>query len=288
MNEDKKKNILSLIDKIDHYAHQPENEWLLTELQHRFCYGGMLDDIYEYCIENNIKEQAVGFYKDFPLQPIVPQLIQDFIKMEHFRRKNNFDEFSMSVYQQIEFIVNAICRNTRFDYVVNQLMGHPAFVCSQQNADGSWNSPSLNSRTGSCQIAQLLFGKEFAAEKANRLTHGYSVIDKIRIVLYFICYGTKIQSSSYNMFIAQKETLDELCHFSNRRHRDTMPSEWLKALYIKVDSQKGFYYMKFTQSLCSFVESVAIGLSSFDELYKYATEQSPITVSPSPKAENKQ
>ena len=60
-----------------------------------------INEIYEYCIEKIIKQQANEFYEDFPLQSIKDILIGDYIRMESFRRKDNFGDFCLSLYQQI-------------------------------------------------------------------------------------------------------------------------------------------------------------------------------------------
>lgn len=46
-----------------------------------------LNQIYEYCIEKILRKQAEEFYKDFPITSIVPTLVEDFVRMESFRRK---------------------------------------------------------------------------------------------------------------------------------------------------------------------------------------------------------
>lgn len=287
MDDTRRDIILSHVDKIEQFARQPGNEWLLSNLQQRFSDGGKIEDIYEYCIENIIKEQAMGFYQEFPLKPIVPQLVQDFVKMEHFRRKNNFDEFSLSVFQQIECITNSICRNARFDLVVSRLMGHSAYISSVQNTNGTWSSPTLKSRTGSFQIAQLLFGRDYASEKSRSSAQAYSGIDKVRLVLYFICYEAKLLSSAYGTFIEHKNILDDIYQFRNRNHRGSVPMEWQQSIYDRINAQQGMYYVKFMQFLCFFVESVTKGIASFDELYNYAIEQSSIDVKPSLKVVGK-
>ena len=65
-----------------------------------------INQIYEYCIEEIIRKQANEFYTDFPLQSIKDTLIGDFIRMESFRRKDNFGDFCLSLYQQIECITS--------------------------------------------------------------------------------------------------------------------------------------------------------------------------------------
>ena len=282
MEEEKKKNILSHIDKIEQYAHMPGNEWLLHELQQRFFVAGRVDDIYEYCIENIIHEQALGFYQAFPLKAILPQLVQDFVRMEHIRRKNNFEDFAMAVYQQIECITNTICRTERFEFVTKQLIGHPAYVGSKQGADGKWIPPTLASRTGTFQIARLLFG-DSAQEKVKSSAQALYAIDKVRLVLYFICYGAKLQSSSYDLFLSQKTTADDIYQFRNKNHRGSVATDWQQAIYDRIDGQKGLYYVKFLQFLYFFVEKTSSGLTGLDELYSYAKSQTPIEVIVPPK-----
>ena len=60
-----------------------------------------LDQIYEYCIQRVVRKQAEGFYKDFPLTDAIDGLVNDYCRMEEFRRRDDFACFSLSVYQQI-------------------------------------------------------------------------------------------------------------------------------------------------------------------------------------------
>ena len=52
-----------------------------------------ISQIYEYCIEKVIRSQAIDFYNDFPLKSIIPTIVEDFVRMETFRRKDNFGDF---------------------------------------------------------------------------------------------------------------------------------------------------------------------------------------------------
>ena len=68
-----------------------------------------INQIFEYCIEKIIRQQAKEFYADFPLQSIKDILIEDFVRMESFRRKDCFGDFCLSLYQQIECMTNRLC-----------------------------------------------------------------------------------------------------------------------------------------------------------------------------------
>ena len=41
-----------------------------------------IDQIYEYCIEKVVRQQAQEFYKDFPIKEIITGLVDDFCRME--------------------------------------------------------------------------------------------------------------------------------------------------------------------------------------------------------------
>ena len=65
-----------------------------------------LNQIYEYCIEKIIQNQAEEFYKDFPIPTLIPTLVKDYVRMESFRRKDSFGDFCLALYQQIECVTH--------------------------------------------------------------------------------------------------------------------------------------------------------------------------------------
>ena len=79
-----------------------------------------INQIYEYCIEKIIKQQADEFYADFPLQSIKDILIGDFVRMESFRRKDNFGDFCLSLYQQIECMTNKLCEKKELSVITRE------------------------------------------------------------------------------------------------------------------------------------------------------------------------
>lgn len=308
MEDKNRKDILKHIDKLEEFARKPENLWLLANLQQRFSACGKkeeLNEIYEYCLEKNLRQQANDFYKMFPTKDIVPRLVDNFVnmgqydsegimlwstqqrlvdnfvKMEHYRRKDYFDEFVMAVYQQLEIITDVFCFNRQFGQVAARLMGHPAYVSSTQTYSGEWKSPTIQSRVGSYPIAHLLFGKDNAYEKAQEPLHQLSPLDRINVVLYFICYGAKLQPSQFYMFMEQKSLIGDIYHFHCRFYSSSFfASQWQEEIYKRVTAQKGFYYMKCMQLLCFFVENASDGALSFDSLSTYAMQQKPIELKP--------
>ena len=57
------------------------------------------------------------FYKDFNLPSINDELCNDYVRMEQYRREDNFEEFCMAMFQQIELIVNTLSNNNIENYV---------------------------------------------------------------------------------------------------------------------------------------------------------------------------
>ena len=315
MEDKDRKDLLKHIDRLEKFARKPENLWLLVNLQQRFSACGKkeeLSEIYELCSDKNLRQQANDFYKVFPTKDIVQRLVDNFVKMgqydsegnmlwstqqrlvdnfvkmEHYRRKDYFDEFVLAVYQQIEIITDVFCFNRQFDQVATRLMGHPAYVSSAKDSKGNWELPTLRSRVGSYPIAQLLFGKDNAYEKAQVPLHSLSPLDRIHVVLYFICYGAKLQPSQYYTFMEHKSLIGDIFYFRCRFYGGSFSaSQWQEDIYNRVTAQKGFYYMKFLQLLCFFVESAADGALSFDSLCTYAMQQKPISLTTSDKDANR-
>ena len=65
-------------------------------------------------MERVIREQATQFYKDFPITDLTSQLIEDYCRMERYRRQNNFGDFCLAVFQQVENITNWFCQRQKF------------------------------------------------------------------------------------------------------------------------------------------------------------------------------
>jgi hypothetical protein len=286
--DEQREQIKNIIEKLHNISKQPGKEWLLSELMVHFGNDAKITEIYEYCIENVLKNQAAEFYKDFPLRRIVPQLEKDFIRMETFRRQNKFEEFSMAVYQEIENITNELCRNDKLIDIVERLMGHPAYVKNIQNSDGSWtNEPALKDRTGNYQIAELLFGKSNANEKSKNSLLAHWAIDKVYCILYFVCYAGKMKSSDYDDFISYQELYDGIYQFRNLNHRNGKPSDSQKNIIETVNTNKSIYYFKFAEALLFYIEGVAKGLGKLDELHTYAMGEKKMDVKVVPKVVDK-
>lgn len=199
-----------------------------------------INQIYEYCIEEIIRKQANEFYTDFPLQSIKDTLIGDFIRMESFRRKDNFGDFCLSLYQQIECITNKLCEKKDLSDITEKMWGQPAYLKIEKDKE-----PSIYSRSGDYTIASLLFGKTNAFEKSRKSLQAQYAIDKIRTIVYFLGYKAKMKNSDFDSFLEITSLLNDIYQCRNMNHRGNTQNQWEKDTYDKIIPLKSLYYFKF-------------------------------------------
>ncbi len=224
-----------------------------------------INQIYEYCIEEIIRKQANEFYTDFPLQSIKDTLIGDFIRMESFRRKDNFGDFCLSLYQQIECITNKLCEKKDLSDITEKMWGQPAYLKIEKDKE-----PSIYSRSGDYTIASLLFGKTNAFEKSRKSLQAQYAIDKIRTIVYFLGYKAKMKNSDFDSFLEITSLLSDIYQCRNMNHRGNTQNQWEKDTYDKIIPLKSLYYFKFLGVLAQYVEYIKEGWGYIPELKKYS------------------
>ena len=231
-----------------------------------------INDIYEYCIEDIIKKQATEFYADFPLQTIKDRLIGDYIRMESFRRKDNFEDFCLSLYQQIECMTNKLCENKDLSDITEIMWGHPAYLKIEKGKD-----TSIYNRGGDYTIASLLFpgnnkqsGNTNAFVKSRISLQTQYAMDKIRTIVYFLGYKAMMKSGDYDSFVEITSLLNDIYHCRNMNHRGNSQNQWEKETFDRIFPLKSLYYFKFLGVLAQYVEYIKEGWGYIPELKKYS------------------
>ena len=244
-----------------------------------------LNQIYEYCIEDIICKQAEEFYKDFPIPELQDQLRADFRKMELFRRKNSFDDFCLSVYQQIENITNFLCEDESFNEVAQKMWAYPAYL-----RQGEGITPKLEERSSIYgkpyyAIAHLVFiGKDEQGHPnsiirtAKPLREQFAW-DKIRNVVYFIGYKAEMLNWMYNGYSDICNLLYELYQCRNLNHRGGNKTEKAEGVINKIKPLQSLYYFKFYGLLTQYVEFVKDGFPLSPRLISYANSLNTISIS---------
>ena len=174
-----KQDLVKLLDFIIEISSTPNNNWFRKELVNKLVpltasksrNNPEISEIHEYCIKKILQDQAKMFYKDFNLPSINDELCNDFVRMEQYRREDNFEEFCMAMFQQIEQIVNALFDSKMKEYIINNKYsiisswqdketGKNTKIelwqyLSSKNLDGHNNENTLNS-TAELNIDKLL------------------------------------------------------------------------------------------------------------------------------------
>jgi hypothetical protein len=240
-----------------------------------------IDNIYEYCIEKVVRRQAEGFYADFPLHSISDTLIEDFCRMESFRRKDNFGDFCLSVYQQIEGITNKLCTSPALATIVEKMVGYPAYVKSEKGIEST-----IEDRTGEYTIAALLFpgqskktGLPNSIEKSKTALQSQYAIDKVRIIVYFLGYQGMMKNGDFESFREFTSVLSDIYSCRNTNHRGNTVTSWEQEILNRVISHKDIYYLKFLGALTTYIDCVKTGYPSIPRILEYAEKLESKTIS---------
>ena len=218
-----------------------------------------MDEIYEYCIEKIIREQAVLFYNIFPIQSIVDSLIEDFVRMEHFRRKGNFEDFSLAVYQQIEHVTNYILKDTQFIKVVGRFMNESAY-CKDSKDPIPTNRIESNYK-----VADLLFGKTDTQKRFTELYKLYA-LDKIRVILYFVVYKGAMLNSEYHAFVDNMSLMESIYYTRNKNHRGGDIPDYQKEKLDVIYNNTTEYSLRFMGTLAFFMSGITRGFPISSDL----------------------
>ena len=243
----------------------PGNQWFAKELYKLLAPASdaRISDIHEQCIESILTQQANEFYKDFVIADLRPQLIADFIKMEHWRRRNNIYEFSLAMYQQVECIVNYISRNNTLCEVFHTMMDCLCFVDAYP--------PTVDNRNpkSSYTVAQLLFMHD-APTKSKEILPSLWAYDKFKAINYFVCHQTMLTNYQFDQFVGENRIFGELYALRNRVHRgnDLTEKEIERTKQVESNPSRGF--LTLTAFLTWFIDSVNKGYPLSKELVTFS------------------
>ena len=266
-----KENLQKLLEFLDKsILHEPENKWFLENLRDKLIPASdeRINRIYEFCIEDIIKKQAEEFYKDFILTDLKDVLIKDFIRMEHWRRRNNLDEFGMAVFQQIECIINKLGSDTIISNVYTNTKNALCYV--------DYSDPKVSNRypKSKYSIGQFVF---FDPDKYKDLIHKtlpvLPVYYKFKVINYYICHKASLQMSEYNQFSDEMKIFSEIYALRNKNHRGNNQTN------EEIDKLKNFEdnpsraFLTITAFLSWFINSVNQGYPLSKELLDFAKQE---------------
>ena len=241
------------------------NQWFAKELYKILAptSDARISDIHEQCIESILKEQATEFYKDFVIEDIRPQLIADFIKMEHWRRRNNIQEFGLAIFQQIECITNRLSQDDTLCEVFRTMMDALCYV-------DSFNPMVVNRyEKSSYTIGQLLFMHD-APTKSKEILPQQWIFDKFKAINYFVCHKACLTNFQFNQFVEENNIFGEIYALRNLNHRGNELTDKERERLQKIEENPSRTFLTFISFLSWFVDSVNNGFPLSKELKEYA------------------
>lgn len=216
---------------------------------------GKLDHIYEYCIEEILEQQSNNFYKKFERFHFYSQLKYDYKRMERFARRNEFGDYSLALFQQIECLLNVIFSNTDFINAINKMWDFVVYFNKKKQTNVT--------------IANVVFGYDKyldnGLERARE--NKFTIKDKLKIVTFFFKHiETKnFETQKYSSFCDILWHIYQ-CRNSNHRGNNSPEEEYENFL-----SKSSYTYFLFGWSLTQFMEMV----EQYDITIKKIIELSP-------------
>ena len=241
------------------------NQWFAKELYKILAptSDARISDIHDQCIESILKEQATEFYKDFVIEDIRPQLIADFIKMEHWRRRNNIQEFGLAIFQQIECITNRLSQDDTLCEVFRTMMDALCYV-------DSFNPMVVNRyEKSSYTIGQLLFMHD-APTKSKEILPQQWTFDKFKAINYFVCHKACLTNFQFNQFVEENNIFGEIYALRNLNHRGNELTDKERERLQKIEENPSRTFLTFISFLSWFIDSVNNGFPLSKELKEYA------------------
>lgn len=255
MGKYSKESLDKLLLLIDEISNEKEYSWFKDNLLKKYVvsrdnssgYDSSISKIYEFCIRDIINKQANKFYEDFKVEEIKTKLIEDFIRMEHFRREDNFEDFCLAMFQQLEGIVNSLVNNEIQNYIIDN-----QYKLTYKAKDKNLNI--YNERP----LWQLIF---FNALKPNDLAAKISkpilewdFSERFKTILYYYYFDKKI----YNFHDFQSIFFlgNKLYQARNLNHRGGVTSDAQQKIINEVKSESHKYYFKFLGFLEDFTSKL--------------------------------
>jgi hypothetical protein len=246
-----KEKLKKLIDIFEELLKIKGNEWLIDAILEKIKSTSSLDeiskhsiikDIHEHCIEEVIQKQANEFYSDFKLKEIKPKLVIDFVKMEHERRRDDFENFSLCTFQQIENITNYL-----FDNMILGEWENEKNKIAIQYFDKNKNQQVKKT------VNEIVFGN----------AKDWFINVKFKALLYFLYFNKTIKAQiQFNQLV---DSFNEIYQIRNLNHRGSSPTTHQEETLKKIYGNESKYYLKFYGFLEDFVKTINKNLKSFSQ-----------------------
>lgn len=250
-----KDKLIKLVQIIGELLKIEGNEWLIDEILktigenspvEEIAKHSLIQNIHEYCVEQKIDKQAIEFYSSFPIDELKPQLILDYKKMEHERRRDDFENFCLCLYQQIENITNFFFDSTIMGLWHDEKL-KPAIKSFFDRNQNKYILPT----SGGKSIQSLVF--QYATPIDDLLR--WPANRKFRAVLFYYYFNKEVSRDDYE-FNSIYFKHEEIYQMRNQNHRGSKPSDYQQITINKIKGKESKYYFKFYGFLQDFITQI--------------------------------
>lgn len=277
-----KKELNLLLDFIKQIYSNPDNSEFAAGIQSMILNdikindhgsNSKIDEIYEYCLNKNLHEQAEDLYKNFPIATLHSNLIENYVKMEEARRRNDFDEFGLHLYQQIESIVNYLIKDPNVISIIEKLRKQPSSMeinrYSNPNGKVSQRHESKSIESFLIYVDPNADPNSIKKDVEGPINKQFAT-EKFKFILYFVCYGGRYHLNLSDEWINKTTCFSEIYNVRNHVHSGCDFSDRQKEKYLAVTANKSQSYLKFISFLLFFIEGVEKGYPLTEELVEWA------------------
>ncbi len=244
-----------LIRLLDELLSSPGTEWALEDIaailnKHISMPNvgaySLIQKIDRHCIETVSYRQATEFYSGINIPSIQQSLVEDFGQMEHERKRDNFQNFSLHMFQQVENLTNYLFNSMRVQNALKDFWDKPAFT--------AWQVGGRKDRQGKNILSIIrLFERDLKGNLLEWNTPQFSTIEKIRAVLYFCTYNADV---SQPLFEERSKLLELLTVTRNQNHRGSVQTNNQQKLIDAINADIPGHYLKFYGVLGEFVGGI--------------------------------
>lgn len=251
MTKYKKESLEGLLTLLQEITDNEENLWFKNVLEQKYGTEPSLNNfsierIYEFCIKEVTEKQGMKFYEDFKLETIKRSLIEDYIRMEHFRREDNFEDFCLAMFQQLENIVIYLFDKFKIAEEIKNKSNQYLIYRYDQNQNKMIRSVNGNT------VGKFIFQSK---EPFNINSQIWYFNHKFRAVLYHFYFDSIIEYNTAK-FDEIYNKGNDLYIMRNTNHRGAEMSDYQQKRYDLIIPRHTHYYFKFLGFLEDFTFAV--------------------------------
>lgn len=257
----RKEDLKKLLAFVGNIIREPGNSWFAEELYRILAPSSdsRIKDIHEQCVETILNQQAEEFYHDFPISEIKDQLISDYNKMGHWQRRNNFQEFCMALYQQLECIVNYLCKQETNILIWRNIRNANFFV--------DLNANDIRVRGKGKTIKESVIYK---SENYDKELNELPAMDKFKAALFLIVYKTNVTWNNKDTYNSDFNIGNDIYRLRNMNHRGSESTDNQSIRINKALENPIRTMIQYLEFYARFISGVISGYALSVEIIEFA------------------